>query len=411
MSERPRALHIAPIMPARSGNGLAMRQGMFLEALSRSFETRLVVLPVVGRDDAPAALPDELGVPATVIPVAGRQDTHFSLLARLADPAARLSAFRSYGRSSLASHLSSPVLAELRAAVGAQRYDLVHLGRSYLGDALQVLDAARATVDLDEDEWTSHREIAATLEPGDPVGSAWAAAEADAMAALIGRQAPRFAARFISSRLDAALIEQRHPTTAGLEVIENAVNVPAETHRRDDGATLLFLGSFGYAPNVDAANWLVEEIWPLIQRHAARPLRLLIVGRDAGRVGQLGQRDGIEVEPDIEDVASAYGRATVFLAPLRAGAGTRLKLLEAAAHRVPLVTTPLGARGLPFESGKHLLLADSVAGLAEAVLDTVADARASATRVEAAWSIVRSQYQRGGVIERLACRLSEIAAT
>ncbi|MDF2983559.1 MAG: glycosyltransferase [Devosia sp.] len=410
MSERPRALHIAPIMPARSGNGLAMRQGMFLEALSRSFETRLIVLPVVGRHDAPAALPEELGVATTVIPVAGRQDTHFTLLARLADPAARLSAFRSYGRSSFASHLSSLVLAELRAAAGAERYDLVHLGRSYLGDTLEVLDAARATVDLDEDEWTSYREIAATLEPSDPVGSAWAAAEADAMAALIGRQAPIFAVRFISSRLDAALIEERHPT-AGLEVIENAVSVPLAPHRRDDGATLLFLGSFGYAPNVDAANWLVEEIWPLVQRRTARPLRLLIVGRDAGRLARLGQRDGVEVQPDIEDVAEAYGRATVFLAPLRAGAGTRLKLLEAAAHRVPVVTTTLGARGLPFESGKHLLLADSVAGFAEATLDTIADARASATRVEAAWSIVRSHYQRGGVIERLACRLSEIAAT
>lgn len=410
MSRRPRALQIAPIMPARTGNGLAMRQGMFLEALSRSFDTRLVVLPVVGHSDAAAALPDELGVPATSISVAGRQDTHFGLLSRLADPAARVAAFRSYGRSSLASHLSLPVLAELRAAVGADRYDLVHIGRSYLGDALDVLDSKRATIDLDEDEWTSYREIGQTLEPNDPAASAWAAAEADAMAQLIARQAPRFSARFIASAFDAALLKQREPTPT-LEVIENAVVVPAETQRRDDGGTLLFLGSFGYAPNVDAAHWLVEEIWPLIQRRSARPLRLVIAGRDAGRMARLGQCPGVTVEPDIEDVAGAYGKAAVFLAPLRAGAGTRLKLLEAAAHGVPLVTTALGARGLPFEHGRELLLAERAEDLARAALDVLADAAAGTARAAAALAIVRARYERTGAIDRLACRFEEIAAT
>ncbi|OEO28524.1 hypothetical protein VW23_004505 [Devosia insulae DS-56] len=410
MSQRPRALHIAPIMPARSGNGLAMRQGMFLEALSRNFETRLVVLPVVGWRDAPAALPDELGVATTVIPVAGRQDTHFALLARLADPAARLAAFRAYGRSSLASYLSLPVLAQLREEAGGEHYDLVHVGRSYLGDTLAVVQTARATMDLDEDEWTSYREIAASLELSDPEGSAWAAAEADAMAALIGRWASHFAAQFISSPLDAALIAERQPATRP-EVIENAVGVPPEIRRRDDGATLLFIGSFGYAPNIDAATWLVVEIWPLIRSRARHPLRLLIGGRDADRIAHLGQHEGVEIEPDIYDIADAYGQATVFVAPLRAGAGTRLKLLEAAAHRVPVISTSLGARGLAFENGRDLLLADSAAGLADAALDAVANAEASAARAEAALSIVRSQYERGDVIERLACRLFDIAAT
>lgn len=410
MSARPRALHIAPIMPARSGNGLAMRQGMMLEALSRSFDSELVILPVVGREDAPAALPAELGVPTTVIPVAGRQDTHFMLLSRLADNAARLAAFRAYGRSSLASALSTPVLAELRAAVGAQHYDLVHIGRSYLGDALGVLDAQRATLDLDEDEWTSYREIAATLEAADPFGAEWAMAEANAMAALIARQTGRFASQFVASPFDAGRLEERHPG-ARLEVIENAVAVPATPVRRDDGATLLFVGAFGYAPNVDAANWLVEEIWPAIQRRAPRPLRLLLVGRDAGKAAHLGARDGVEIVGEVDDIAEAYGRATVFLAPLRAGAGTRMKLLEAAAHGVPLVTTPLGARGLPFEHGRELLLADSTEGIAAAALDAITDAAASTVRAEAASAIVGSRYERGAVIARLACRLSDIAAT
>lgn len=410
MSRRLRALHIAPIMPARSGNGLAMRQGMFLEALSRGFDTHLMVLPVVGRQDAAASLPDELGIPTEVIPVAGRQDTHFALLARLADPGARIAAFRAYGRSSLASHLSAPVLADLRAAAGAQHYDLIHVGRSYLGDGLEGLSAGRATLDLDEDEWTSYREIAATMRAADPAGSAWAEAESDAMAALIGRQSAHFDSQFIASGRDAAAIRERHPT-ARLEVIENAVAMPAEPGRRDDGATLLFVGAFGYAPNVDAAAWLVEEIWPAMLRRTPHSLRLLLVGRDASRVAHLGVRDGVQVVGEVDDLAETYSRATVFIAPLRAGAGTRLKLLEAAAHGVPLVTTTLGARGLRFTHGRELLLADTTEGLAAMALDAIADAGASTSRAAAAMAIVRSHHERGAVIERLACRLLDIAAT
>lgn len=407
MTVRPRALHIAPIMPARSGNGLAMRQGIFLEALSRHFDTHLVVLPIAGKNGAGASLPDELGVESSLIQVAGRQDTHFSLLARLADPSARLAAFRAYGRSSLAAHLSVSVLADLKATIGQGHYDLIHIGRSYLADALQVVDGASTTMDLDEDEWTSFREVAATLEEAD--AAAWARAEAEALSALIGRSSHRITRHFVSSEFDEGLIRQRHPELA-LETVDNAIAVPPQVRRRDDGTTLLFLGSFGYAPNVDAVTWLVRDIWPLIRAGSSRSPRLLIVGRDAGRVAALAEQQDVEVLGEVDDVADAYAAATVFVAPLRAGAGTRLKLLEAAAHRVPMVTTSLGLRGLRFLPGQEILLADDAEGFAGAVLEAVANAPASAARADAALAVVRAGYDRTPAVERLACRLHDLAA-
>lgn len=409
MKARPRALHIAPIMPARSGNGLAMRQGMFLEALSRVFDTHVVVVPVAGGSQNPPTLADELGVHTTLIPVAGRQDSHFSLLARLADPVARVAAFRSYGRSSLAAHLSVPVLTELGAAAGQGTYDLVHVGRSYLADVLSVASGNRATMDLDEDEWTSYREVGVALRNGDPAGAAWAEAEATAMSSLIERSASGITRHFISSELDAEWIGRRHPGLP-LEVVENAVVVPGQHDRRDDGGTLLFLGAFGYTPNVDAARWLVQDIWPIVRRRAERPVRLVLIGRDPDCVDDLGTHPGVELRGAVPDVADAYAAATLFVAPLRAGAGTRMKLLEAAAHRVPIVTTSLGARGLPLVAGHDVLIADDVDGFAAAILDALQNREASAARAGAAHAIVRGRYDRAQAVERLACRLHDIVA-
>ena len=101
MAGRPRALFIAPAMPALSGNGLAMRLGMFLEGLAAVAAVELVVLPIVGPATASAALPEKLGIMPVIIPVAGRADTVFGLIARIKEPRARAAAFGKYGRGSL----------------------------------------------------------------------------------------------------------------------------------------------------------------------------------------------------------------------------------------------------------------------------------------------------------------------
>jgi glycosyltransferase involved in cell wall biosynthesis len=369
-----------------------------------------MVLPIAGASAVGPGLSDELGVQTTEISVMGRQDTHFALLMRLADARARAAAFRSYGRSSLAAHLSLPVLADLRAALGQHRFDLIHIGRSYLADILNVLDGGNVNMDLDEDEWTSYCEIAVGQREIDPAGAAWAEAEATALSALLRRSAPRIARHFIASAFDAELIHQRyHDLTP--EVVENAVSIPPQPPRRDDGATLLFLGSFGYIPNVDAANWLVRDIWPLVRARSLQPLRLLIAGRDASRVSALRDHDGVDVLGEVKEIADAYAGASLFVAPLRAGAGTRLKLLEAAAHRVPIVTTNLGLRGLRLMPGRDVMIGDGTAGFAEAVLESLANPAVRTARAEAALVVVREHYDRRVAVERLACRLRGNAAT
>lgn len=386
-----------------------MRQGLFLEALSRQFETDLLVLPVVDRPDRPPALPDELGVRTTVIPVAGRADTLFSLVSRMADPAARAAAFAAYGRSSLAAHVSAAVLEDVRQVVGDVQYDLIHIGRSYLADVMAAVhpDVA-ATLDLDEDEWTSYRELADGTRATDAPRATWLGAEAMAMSRLIAGSAPRFTSHFISSQVDADRIGQQHRALK-IEVVENAVALPAEVRRADDGATVLFLGAYGYAPNVDAATWFGGAIWPLVRARMPEA-RLLLAGRDAERIAALAALPGVEIAGEVADLAEAYAGATLFVAPLRAGAGTRLKLMEAAAHGVPMVTTTLGARGLAFVPERDLLVADAPEAFAAAVTRALGDRAASERRAASALTVVRQHHDRTRTIERLACRLGELAA-
>ena len=103
---RPRALFVAPMLPAAGGNGLAMRLGVFLEALATFADVDLAVIPVAGGTVARTPFLDAFGARLAIHHLAPETGTQFRLLSRLADPAARLDAFKAYGRPSLASGLS-----------------------------------------------------------------------------------------------------------------------------------------------------------------------------------------------------------------------------------------------------------------------------------------------------------------
>ena len=397
MSERPRALFVAPIEPSETGNGLAMRCGVFFEALCRIADTELAVLPVAGRIDVPP-LAAKLGVRSTTLEIAGREDTHFGMLSLLRDADERLAAFRSYGRPSLEARVGGGVLADLRDKF-AGRYDLIHVERSYLGEAgLALADrTSLVTIDLDENDAAAQRGFAALASTGGRE-RAWAEAEAAAFDALLDRLAPRTAMSFVSSALERTELAAAHP---GLEpiVVENAVRFPELAARRDDGRTLLFIGSFGYGPNRDGMAWFFEAVWPLLQGHG---LRLLIAGHGL-------RPDTLEV-PDDEAITllgavaapeTAYALATVAIAPLRVGGGTRIKLIEAAAQGVAIVASTAAARGLAFADKDSMWLADDAAGFAQAVLDAVSGPAERQRRAGNALARARIAHDRAGIVERI----------
>jgi polysaccharide biosynthesis protein PslH len=152
-------------------------------------------------------------------------------------------------------------------------------------------------------------------------------------------------------------------------VIPNGADVdeiPFVPPSRREGNVILFVGAFFWPPNILAARFLVKEVFPKVRdRH--REARLILCGRDPGIEVSLLRRDGVEITGTVPSVVPYLNQATVYANCLFEGSGSSLKVLEALASGVPLVSTSVGARGHHLEPGHHYLQAENADEFANAI--------------------------------------------
>jgi O-antigen biosynthesis protein len=138
-------------------------------------------------------------------------------------------------------------------------------------------------------------------------------------------------------------------------------------HSGREPFTLLFLGSFRHLPNVEALQWFLQEVFPRIRENEPRA-RLVIVGSDPPPRHSMRGSDAIEMIGFVEDVREPLMRYSLFVCPILAGSGVRVKLLEAFAAGIPVVSTRMGAEGLADKDGEICALADDPPAFAERVV-------------------------------------------
>jgi sugar transferase (PEP-CTERM/EpsH1 system associated) len=157
--------------------------------------------------------------------------------------------------------------------------------------------------------------------------------------------------------------------------------------------SLVFTGSMDWLPNEDAMQYFINEIMPLV-RKAVPDLRLTIVGRSPyPSLVELAQRDSsISVTGRVDDVRPHMEGATAFIVPIRIGGGTRLKIYEAMAMEKPVISTTVGAEGLPVRDGVELLLADDPKAFAEAVINVLSDSSLANRLGKNAAALVRENF-------------------
>jgi polysaccharide biosynthesis protein PslH len=162
--------------------------------------------------------------------------------------------------------------------------------------------------------------------------------------------------------------EPAHVIPTGVDTEFYAPAPSAKTSR-----SLVFTGSMDWLPNEDAMLFFCRDVLPLIR--AEEPaVTLSIVGRaPTPAVARLSQDPAIRVTGSVEDIRPHVKDAAVYVVPLRIGGGTRLKIFEAMAMGKAIVSTTVGAEGLPVRSGQHLMLADDPRGLASAVVQLLRD--------------------------------------
>ncbi len=164
--------------------------------------------------------------------------------------------------------------------------------------------------------------------------------------------------------------------------------------------TLLFLGSFRHLPNQEALNWFLRGVFPKVQ--AAEPrVRLVVVGSDPPPPHSVPDDAAIELVGFVEDVREPLARYAVFLCPILSGSGVRVKLLEAFAAGIPVVSTRLGAEGLAAADGEICALADEPEAFAQAILDLLADPEKAAELARRARAEVVANRDMRKMTERL----------
>ena len=174
-------------------------------------------------------------------------------------------------------------------------------------------------------------------------------------------------------------------------VIPNGVDLPSPGGR-DIAPTAAFVGSLDYAPNMDAVAFLAGQVWPGI-RAAVPGARLLIAGRRPGpAILALHGQDGIEVLPDVPDMAAVVSRAWIGIAPMRTGVGLKNKVLETWAAARPCVMTPLATNGLDLPHGHDRMVASTAGGLAATASALLLDGPACARLGQTARDWVADRY-------------------
>ncbi len=224
------------------------------------------------------------------------------------------------------------------------------------------------------------------------------------------RVAQRFARCVAVSEDDRRILLEANPQLKA-DVIPNGV----DTHQYQpllqtpSEPALLFIGSMVYAPCVDAAVYFCQEILPLIRREY-KDIHVWLVGREPAAEVRALNSPTVHVTGQVDDILPYYQRSNICIVPLRAGGGTRLKILEAMALGKPVVTTSIGCEGLDVEHEKHLLIADNPEDFAHQVIRLLQDKELAQRLCTEARQLVVNQYDWEVITNKLVDVYKEVLA-
>lgn len=289
-------------------------------------------------------------------------------------------------RGDMPRRMLGPDWSPVRAALddgrfrGGERYDLVWYSHVDSWWALHDrLEGVPSIVDFDNLEHLAlalRRRIPPRFVPGSGVAdrlrviARWAASRAFDL--VDQRRWNRIQRRCAASVAHVAVCSELDVQRSGCPnavVVPNGSDAPPEpvTERRDlreEHPTFLFVGALDYEPNTEAVGWLAREIAPALRRRVP-DARIRVVGRGRHAVAWASEVDGVDLVGPVDDIRAELRRADVSVVPIRVGAGTRLKVVEALAHRLPLVTTTVGCEGIDVTDGVDALIVDDAEGFAD----------------------------------------------
>lgn len=275
------------------------------------------------------------------------------------------------GRSDLARLLTRGLQQALDEIVASERYDVISFSTTMLG-GLKLPEGVPLVGDTHNVEFDNLRRAFEQTRPG-PLREYFRL-----QAALTRHEESTYSRRFdvvcVTSERDRRVLATAVPD-ARIEVVPNGVDL--EAHRPDGGPreaeTLVFTGLMSYYPNWHGIRGFINDVFPRV-REQVPGARLIVVGADPPPALRRIAGGPIELTGYVPDVRPYLRRATAYVVPLHIGGGTRVKVLQAMAMGLPIVSTPLGCEGLDVQHGRHVLIADCPSAFTAATVRTLRDA-------------------------------------
>jgi len=282
-----------------------------------------------------------------------------------------------------------------------EKFDLIAMESTWLGRYWSLLEAQPAPKilvlhDLDSEKW--HRQAALLPLGRHKLNCLYNAA---GFRHLENRLLGRTDLTFVTSERERASLLLRNKSLS-VEIVPNGVDsdtlqpLPVSNSRE-----LLFVGSLSYLPNTDGLLFFIGEVMPELRRRFPE-LTCIIAGKKApDEIRSLHGTNGVEVVGEVPDLEPYYRRCAVSVVPIRAGSGTRLKILEAMAWGRPIVSTTLGCEGLDVRNREHLLIADRPGDMANAIGELLTSPDLSRSIVHNARRLVEERYSWKTISEKV----------
>ena len=172
---------------------------------------------------------------------------------------------------------------------------------------------------------------------------------------------------------------------------------------------LFIFGSWDWIPNQDGLRWFAREVWPAIRKRLPS-LRLVIAGRNAPEEFQGFNVDGMEFIGEVDSAPAFYKRNGVMVVPLLSGSGLRIKIVEAMAAGVPVVSTTVGAQGIQARSGEHLMIADEPEAFSDAIVRCISSAELQQTLSHNASALAQQEFDITRLSEKLVAFYRKLAS-
>ena len=170
-----------------------------------------------------------------------------------------------------------------------------------------------------------------------------------------------------------------------------------------DSKNILTVSTLFYPPNADGVRWFMHQVFPLVRRQMTAATLTVVGPRPPRDIVEYGRRnaDGVQVAGYVPDLQPYFERATLMAVPVRAGSGMRVRILEALARGIPIVTTTTGVEGIDAVDGKHLLVADTPSEFAAAIVRLLKDSTLRAPLIQNGRRLAEEKYDWQVVLPRL----------